>query len=343
MIRIKCVGKWGLLLGFIFFCILSGFAQSFDYYPTSSSENKIEHSYYALSYIEAHEQAEWVAYELLKNNIGGKAKRTNNFRSDPLIVTGSADLLDYQGSGYDRGHLAPAADMAFSSSAMSESFFLSNMSPQDPSFNRGVWKRLEEQVRTWAVENEHLYVITGPVLSESVKNIGPNKVTVPSHFYKVILDYKAPEIKAIALVLPNEKSQEHLSSYAVTIDYLEKLTGIDFFPSLPDDMEMMLESRKDVSRWSFTQLNISTNRNVAASIQCRASEVSSGTRCRNWTKRKNGYCNSHQPQQTQQKPRSENKRAVAIRCVSSAKSGVRCKRETFHLSGKCWQHQLVPE
>jgi endonuclease G len=91
-------------------------------------------------------------------------KRKDNFRSDPKVKTGSAALSDYKGSGYDRGHLAPAADFKWSATAMSESFYMSNMSPQVPGFNRGIWKNIESTVRNWAVENDEIYIVTGPVL-----------------------------------------------------------------------------------------------------------------------------------------------------------------------------------
>lgn len=115
---------------------------------------------FVLKYSEEHEQAEWVAYQITDDEVAGTIDRTDNFRSDPCIATESAALADYRGSGYDRGHLAPAADMAWSEEVMRDSFFLSNMSPQTPGFNRGIWKRLEEQVREWAVANEEVTVAT---------------------------------------------------------------------------------------------------------------------------------------------------------------------------------------
>ncbi len=133
---------------------------------------------------------------------------------------------------------------------MSDTFFLSNMSPQNPSFNRGVWKKLENLVRIWALENDEIYVVTGPVLTDGPFNtIGPNEVAVPKRFYKVILDYKEPEIKAIAFILPNERSTEALSNFAVTIDEVERVTGIDFFHLLPDEIEDSLESSFKAELW----------------------------------------------------------------------------------------------
>ncbi|MEG1979768.1 MAG: DNA/RNA non-specific endonuclease [Victivallaceae bacterium] len=150
----------------------------------------IDREGYALGYIERHEQAAWVIYKLtaaeLKNRV---VRRGNNFRGDPEVPSGSADLADYRNSTYDRGHLAPAADMAWSAKTMSESFFMSNISPQLPSFNRGVWAKLEAQVRSFALAEKEIYVVTGPIFPQKViRSIGENKVTIPTHYYKVIYD-----------------------------------------------------------------------------------------------------------------------------------------------------------
>ena len=177
--------------------------------------------------------------------------RTNDFRIDYKVKTGSASLSDYKGSGYDRGHLAPAGDMKWSSTAMSESFFMSNMSPQHPSFNRGIWKKLESTVRNWAVDNGMIYIVTGPILTGNYKTIGHNDVSVPDYYYKVILDYSEPEIKGIGFILSNQKSKSSLQSFAVTIDEVERKTGIDFYHALPDGIEEQIESTIDINKWSF--------------------------------------------------------------------------------------------
>lgn len=147
---------------------------------TSSSKDRIiKKTGFSLLYNESHEQAEWVAYQLTKSETNSVFERTDNFMVDPMVKTGSAVAADYQGSGYDRGHLAPAGDMGWSAASMTESFYYSNMSPQLPAFNRGIWKRLEEQVRTWAIDYDTLYVVTGPVLQMGLPKIGPNEVSVP--------------------------------------------------------------------------------------------------------------------------------------------------------------------
>ena len=220
---------------------------------TTSSDQIVYHNHYTLNYSEEHEQASWIAYSLSARQVDGSINRTNDFRSDPLVKTGSASLNDYKGSGYDRGHLVPAADMKRSYQAMSESFYLSNMSPQSPSFNRGIWKKLEKQIRDWALSYEKIYIVTGGILDNSLSSIGPNDVSVPKYFYKVILDYEAPEFKGIGFILPNKKSNHDLNHYAVSIDEVERVTNIDFFASLPDDVEDEVESKTSIHEFDFQQ------------------------------------------------------------------------------------------
>jgi len=220
--------------------------------PTSNTGVVIKHEYYALSYSEEHEQAEWVAYELTRDRLNNViAKRANNFRPDPQIETGSATVYDYKRSGYDRGHMVPAGDMGFSNRSMSQTFYMSNMSPQVRSFNGGIWRELEENIRDWARRFRHLYIVTGPILTDRLsKDIGDNRVSIPKRYFKVILDVSEPEIKAIAYIMPNEKSSAPISEFAVSINEVESQTGIDFFHNLLDDkLEEELESQSDPSLW----------------------------------------------------------------------------------------------
>ncbi|MNJ86585.1 Nuclease precursor [compost metagenome] len=228
---------------------------------TGLKEEIITHAGYSLVYNEKHEQASWVAYELTKEETQSKFKRPDKFQSDPMIKTGTADGKDYEGSNYDRGHLAPAADMCWSEITASESFYYSNMSPQAPGFNRGIWKKTEKLVRDWAIENSSLYIVTGPVLCKGLKTIGENKVSVPKYYYKVILDYSNPDVKGIGFVIPNDalKNPNPPSHYAVSIDSVEQLTGIDFFPALPDDQEALIEKTLCIDCWSWKTTVSSTD------------------------------------------------------------------------------------
>ena len=207
---------------------------------------------YALGYIEYHEQAAWVVYKLTRDEVQTKvSKRKNRFMEDPEIPTGSACSADYLRSGYDRGHLAPAADMAFSERAMADSFYYSNMSPQQPKFNRGIWKKLEEQVRYFAVREGAVYVVTGPVLpKEKTITIGPNRVTVPTHYYKVIYDLTEPK-KMIGFILPNCNIKADLKDFAVTVRQVEEQTGLDFFSVVPQSEQDRLETSIDVDAWAW--------------------------------------------------------------------------------------------
>ena len=231
----------------------SGTIQHLELPAPVAGEQIIEHMGYTLSYNEENEVASWVAYELTRDEVLGNAsERNDNFRADPSVPTGSASLQDYRGSGYDRGHMAPAADFKWSEDAMSDTFFLSNMAPQAPSFNRGIWAELEAVARTAAYDNGSIFIVTGPVLTDGpYETIGENEVSVPKRFYKVFLDYTGPETKAIGFVLPNEGSDRALQSYALSVDDVEEITDIDFYPALPDEDEERLESTFRTSDWSF--------------------------------------------------------------------------------------------
>ena len=220
--------------------------ENVEYLPASRGE-LVRHTYYVLSYDSVHKQADWVYYVPLIAEEGAKAERTNNFREDPLVSSGSASPSDYTKSGYDRGHLCPAGDMTQSEEAMSETFYMSNMSPQVPAFNRGIWKSLEEQVRKWGVR-EQIYVVTGPVFTDNKGTIGKNRVTVPGYYYKVV--YSPSRQQMIGFILPNEKVRKKLTDYVVSVDSVENFTGLDFFPQLPDSLENRLEERSVYARWN---------------------------------------------------------------------------------------------
>lgn len=212
----------------------------------------VKHKAFIIAYDEETEQAEWVLHRLTDTYIyQGKARRTDDFRQDELITTGSASLDDYYRSGYDRGHLAPAADFKWDDDAMSESFLMSNMSPQLPGFNRGVWKELEELTRDWAVQEKDMYIVTGPVFKDSFRYIGPNEVAIPDYYFKVIMDVSPPSYKAIGFILPHEKSNMPLIHFAVSVDSVESFTGINFFPALPDSLEEALEGDLNPLNWQF--------------------------------------------------------------------------------------------
>ncbi len=242
--KIKTMIKiiYTLLLLFTTQC---GLAQ---YEPKAQGE-LITHENYSLDYNEEHEQANWVYYKLAPQNIAGGAKRTNSFKIDPKVSTHSASTSDYTKSGYDRGHLCPAADMSHTTVAMRESFYMSNMSPQAPALNRGGWKLLEEQVREWCLEKGELYIVVGGILESGLPTIGGNGVSIPKSYYKVI--YSPQEQEMIAFVMPNEKLPLPTQSYVTSVDEVEEITGIDLFYQLEDAVEDQLEANSDLSKWKF--------------------------------------------------------------------------------------------
>lgn len=219
--------------------------------PKSGSAGElIRHEGYTLSYRDQYKDAEWVAYPLLAYETTGDADRKyEQFKPDPSVDNGTALPSDYTRSGYDRGHLAPAGDFKYSQRMMRETFFMSNITPQAPQFNRGIWKELEEQVRTWAIRDKGIYVVTGAVLKPGLPTIGKTtEVSVPAKFYKVILycnnsPTARPTIRMIGFLLNNEPSQQSLQDFVVPVDLIEQLTGLDFFPKIPDDLEQKLESK----------------------------------------------------------------------------------------------------
>jgi endonuclease G, mitochondrial len=262
-----------------------------------SSKQVVYHFGFTLEYNENHEQANWVAYRLSKQKLIKVAQRTDKFIEDPSIQSGSATNLDYLKSGYDRGHLAPAADMAWSIQAMRESFYFSNMSPQLPSFNRGIWKNLEEQVRKWADEKGELFIVTGPVLEDSLPYIGINKVSIPKLYYKVILQIDSSTMHALGFLIPNENSTKPFSDYLVSVDSVEKITGINFFHHLPDSIEDKLEKQICLTYW----LNNNTSSNTNDTIQTKYSPIKcmgitqKGNGCKNNAKKGKSYCKLHEP------------------------------------------------
>lgn len=224
-----------------------------NYLPTQElGDQLVRYNYYTISYSNQHQNAEWVAYELLgaRLDLSNREER-QNFKSDPNVRS-EASSSDYSNSGYDRGHLVPAHDMDFNERAMSESFYMSNVSPQVPDFNRGIWKSLEGNIRKWAKKEKRLYVITGPLLKKTVEQadrISPTGPTIPRGFFKIVMDYEGSEKKAIAFMFKNKAIDQPLERFVTTIDLVETYTNLDFFPNLTISEEAALESVSDLSLW----------------------------------------------------------------------------------------------
>jgi endonuclease G, mitochondrial len=219
------------------------------YIPFSRTNTEIvRHKAFILSYQEEYEIASWVLHRLVKEAAYGREGRSNEFLPDPLVESGSSVTQDYSRSGYDRGHLCPAGDFRHDRELEDETFYMSNMSPQVPDFNRGIWSDLENKVRSWVKKRGELIIVTGPILKKGLPTIGRmNQIAVPEKFYKIVYDPKNEE--AIAFLFPNEGSVELVKSFTVSIDELEALTGIDFFAKLPDSLEQKIETKNNVEDW----------------------------------------------------------------------------------------------
>ena len=204
---------------------------------------------YTASYDATNKIPRWVAWHLTAEHTSGEQGRLSNFIVDEDVPAPRAELADYKGSGYDRGHMCPAGDNKWGYEPMRESFLLTNICPQNRSLNCGDWNELEILCRNWANKYGDIYIVCGPILYKGEhQTIGPNKVTVPEAFFKVVLCMTG-EPKGIGFIYKNEKCNNPKSSYVNTIDDVERITGLDFFPALPDDIEERIESACDLNDW----------------------------------------------------------------------------------------------
>ena len=189
-----------------------------------------------------------VAYEIIESETTGDEPRKKSFEADHTI-DGCAESSDYRNSGYDRGHMAPAADMKWSKVAMEESFLMTNICPQVKSLNSGIWHRLEQRVREWAARDSSIIVVCGPIFTpgKPVEQIGEIGVAVPHRFFKAL--YAPGRNIGIAFIFDNDKVKGELRKYAVTIDSVERETGLDLFYNLPDDIENEVETQCNYKLW----------------------------------------------------------------------------------------------
>ena len=220
-------------------------------FPASTDNMKVVYRGFTVYFNSRYHIPNCVIYELTGQETEGKFPRYKNFLTDEQVA-GCANPWDYTHSGYTRGHMAPAADMKWDREAMKESFYMTNICPQKAALNSGGWNKLEDKVRDWARRDSAIVVATGPVLSAGMKTIGESRVAVPEHFYKVVFAPYATPRRAIAFLYPNGSSKGAISKYAVTVDEVERLTGIDFFSALDDDEEAEVESRINLLQWELS-------------------------------------------------------------------------------------------
>lgn len=219
-------------------------------YSNNTNEQLLQRTGYIVSYNKDTKLPNWVAWHLTPDRISGPAKRSGiDFEPDLDVPAPRAEDSDYYGSGYDRGHMCPAADNKFSKKAMQESFLFTNMCPQNSNLNRGDWNEMEMACREWAQKYGSVYVVCGPILYKGKhKTIGKNRVVVPEAFFKVVLR-TGENPNAIGFIYKNTEGNRPKGDYVNTVDEVERITGIDFFPSLPDNIEDKIEAKADIADW----------------------------------------------------------------------------------------------
>ncbi|QQR99173.1 MAG: DNA/RNA non-specific endonuclease [Sphingobacteriales bacterium] len=220
----------------------------------------IKHKAYYSAYSTIYKQPYWVAHIIPKDILYGSYTRNDGFVKDSLYLN-TADSTDYWASGYDRGHLAPAADFRWHKDAIKESFYYTNVAPQLKNFNRGAWSKLETLVREFAIDANEVYVITGAVLNNKLPKLqqGSYQVSIPKYYYKIVYDIYPPEYKAIACMMPNQDISFDLTKYIVSVDSIENLTGFDFMNILPDSIENRIEKQSKIIDWDKNYLSFSGN------------------------------------------------------------------------------------
>lgn len=217
--------------------------------PQGTKGQLVERQGYALQYDNDCKIPHWVSYTVRASDLIKNVSRTDDFRPDPSISGPQAQLEDYKRSGYDRGHMARAGLFTREKRLMSESFILSNIVPQNSYMNQnGAWRRVEDFEEDSIKAFGSVAIVSGPVKDPNMQTIGEGEVCVPNHLFKVL--YKdTPAPSAVAFVIPNFRTSERFTAYAVSVDELENLTGIDFLPELDDRTETKVEASFDLRDW----------------------------------------------------------------------------------------------
>lgn len=218
--------------------------------PDETPEIIAEYTGFKVSFNPSRHLPNYVAWELTGTETEGDEPRRSRFAVDNNVL-GCATLDDYRNSGFDRGHMAPAADMKWNTQAMADCHFLTNICPQDHGLNGGRWNALEQACRRWAKRDSAIIIIAGPVLSDRMtRSIGRSHVSVPERFFKVIFAPYVDQPRAIAFVMPNSNTREPLESMAMSVDQLEEIIGFDFFSTLPDSLENDIERHFNYHKWT---------------------------------------------------------------------------------------------
>jgi endonuclease G len=225
------------------------------YLPTSNGQI-LHKKYFSLSYLAHKKCSEWVAYHINEQNLSDRNIQYRlSFETDPDINSGATTYYDYSGSGYERGHLVPAADMNFDMEGLKETYLLSNIAPQVRACNLGIWRELEKQVRDWVYKYDELFIVSGTIFTDyNQQKIKKSGISVPEYFFKVVLVYNNDIKSMIGFLIPNSLSEKHLHDHVVKVDLLEKMTGIDFFNYMLDDkLEEKLEAATDLQKFPVSE------------------------------------------------------------------------------------------
>nr|WP_319401826.1 DNA/RNA non-specific endonuclease [uncultured Carboxylicivirga sp.] len=214
--------------------------------PSESSGQVYHYKEFSLSYDEDNEQPEWVSYVLTAEELNIPHNRCNCFEEDKTIITGSATLEDYKGSGFDRGHLSPSADNRDSESNR-ESYLLSNMSPMLNHFNSGIWNMLEDKAREQARVHGEIYITTGSLIKCNLGKIGENQVSIPDYFWKCLMYEESGKFYSIAFLIPHIGADSELKNYAIPVNVIESLTGLNIFPCSNEKQEHQFS----LKRWGM--------------------------------------------------------------------------------------------
>jgi endonuclease G len=209
----------------------------------------LERYCYMVSYNPTTRLPNWVMWHLTAEHTDGPLKRMNNFHEDEDCPLPRATLQDYRGSGWSRGHMCPAGDNKWSNEAMYDSFSLVNVCPQNSKLNSGLWNSIEMDCRKWARKFGDIYIVCGPVLMKREhETIGDNEVVVPEAFFKFVLCLTGTP-KAFGFIVRNTEGNKKKDLFYNSVDDVERITGYDFFPALPDEIENAVEATARIEDW----------------------------------------------------------------------------------------------
>lgn len=214
-------------------------------------EITIHHKAFSLSYNTSYALPSWVSYRITKTQVNKELPFKAKYKKDPLIAIRAADKKDYKDSGYLMAQIVNYLDVLNIEGAAEETFYMSNIVPMKLAFHRHIWLGCENLIRMWVANTEGLYIIAGPIIEADAPfpTMGDNKISVPSRYYKIVYDDKNK--KAVGFVFKNGTSSGTFKSFSRSVDEIEKLTGIDFFPELDETTSINVESKVDYEFWDF--------------------------------------------------------------------------------------------